>query len=67
MPNYSISRTSQYTTVTALETKANQDGYTWDGFDLKGYASNFTVNYLTVCPTVNRTWNYATPATPRAA
>jgi len=67
MPVYSVSRTSQYTTVTALETKANQDGYSWDGFDLKGYASNFTVNYLTVCPTVNRTWNYATPATPTAA
>jgi hypothetical protein len=67
MPVYSISRTSQYTTVTALETKANQDGYSWDGFDLKGYASTFTVNYLTVCPTANKTWNYATPASPTDA
>ena len=67
MPVYSISRTSQYTTVATLETKANQDGYSWDGFDLTGYGSTFLVNYLTVCPAVNRTWNYATPATPTAA
>ena len=67
MPVYSISRTSQYTTVTALETKANQDGYSWDGFDLTGYGSTFVVSYLTVCPAVNRTWNYATAATPTAA
>jgi hypothetical protein len=67
MPVYSISRTSQYTTVTALETKANQDGYSWDGFDLTGYGSTFIVTYLTVCPAVNRTWNYANAATPTAA
>ena len=35
MPVYSISRTSQYTTVTALETKTNQDGFSWNGFDAK--------------------------------
>ena len=67
MPVYSVSRTNQYTTVTALETKANQDGYSWDGFDLHGYASNFSVLYLTVCPTANRTWNYVVPASPTAA
>jgi hypothetical protein len=66
MPVYSISRTSQYTTVAALETKANQDGYSWNGFDLSGYSSNFTVNYLTVCPIANRTWNYSIPASPTA-
>ena len=66
MPVYSISRTSQYTTVTALETKTNQDGFSWNGFDADGYASNFVVNLLTVCPTANRTWDYAVPATPTA-
>jgi len=66
MPVYSISRTSQYTTVTALETKTNQDGVSFNGFDAQGYASNFVVTLLTVCPTANRTWNYAVPATPTA-
>jgi hypothetical protein len=67
MPVYSVSRTTQYTTVTALETKANQDAYNWDGNDGASYHSNFLVNYVTVCPTANRTWNYATPASPTAA
>jgi hypothetical protein len=67
MPVYSISRTSQYTTVAALETKANQDGYSWNGFDTSGYASNFVVNYLTVCPIANRTWNYQVASSPTAA
>ena len=67
MPVYSISRTTQYTTVTALETKTNQDGVSFNGFDADGYASNFVVTLLTVCPTANRTWNYAVPATPTAA
>ena len=58
MPVYSISRTSQYTTVAALETKGNQDGVSFNGFDAQGYASNFVVNLLTVCPTANQTWNY---------
>jgi hypothetical protein len=58
MPVYSISRASQYTTVSALETKGNQDGVSFNGFDAQGYASNFVVNLLTVCPTANRTWNY---------
>ena len=49
MPVYSISRTTQYTTVTALETKTNQDGFSWNGFDAEGYASNFVVNLLTDC------------------
>lgn len=66
MPVYSISRTSQYTTVAALETKTNQDGFSWNGFDAQGYASNFVVTLLTVCPTANRTWDYAVPATPTA-
>jgi hypothetical protein len=64
MPVYSISRTSQYTTVTALETKMNQDGFSWNGFDLDGYHSYFVVARATVCPDANRTWNYAVPATP---
>ena len=67
MPVYSITRTNQYTTVTALETKANQDSYTWDGIDGDSYHSNFVVGFLTVCPTANRTWNYSTPASPTAA
>ena len=67
MPVYSISRTTQYTTVTALETKTNQDGVSFNGFDAEGYASNFVVTLLTVCPLANRTWNYAVPATPTAA
>jgi hypothetical protein len=67
MPLYSISRTNQYTTVTALETKTNQDGFSWNGFDAQGYASDFSVTLLTVCPTVNRTWNYFNATTPTAA
>jgi hypothetical protein len=64
MPNYSISRNNQYTTVTSLETKANQDEFSWNGFDLDGYCSNFIVNYTTVCPTANRLWNYSNAASP---
>jgi hypothetical protein len=64
MPVYSISRTSQYTTVSVLETKGNQDGYSWNGFDLTGYGATFSVTYTTVCPTVNRVWDYADPANP---
>ncbi len=67
MPVYSISRASQYTTDAALETKGNQDGITFNGLDAQGYASNFVVNLLTVCPLANRTWNYNVPATPTAA
>jgi len=43
MPVYSISRTTQYTTVAALETKTNQDGFSWNGLDAQGYASNVVV------------------------
>ena len=66
MPVYSISRTTQYTTVAALETKGNQDGITFNGFDAQGYASNFVVTLLTVCPTANRTWNYFNATSPTA-
>jgi hypothetical protein len=66
MPVYSISRTSQYTTVTALETKTNQDGFSWNGFDLDGYHNFFVVTRTTVCPVANQTWNYSVPATPTA-
>jgi hypothetical protein len=67
MPVYSISRTSQYTTVAALETKANQDGFSWNGFDLDGYVTNFIVNFTTVCPTANRLWNYSNAISPSAS
>jgi hypothetical protein len=67
MPVYSISRTTQYTTVTALETKANQDGFSWNGFDLDGYHSFFVVTRTTVCPIANQTWDYAVPETPTSA
>jgi hypothetical protein len=66
MPVYSISRTNQYTTVPLLETKTNQDGVSFNGFDAQGYASNFVVTLLTVCPTANRTWNYFNAASPTA-
>jgi hypothetical protein len=64
MPVYSISRTSQYTTVTALETKTNQDGFSWNGFDLDGYHSFFVVTRTTVCPIANQTWDYSVPSAP---
>jgi len=67
MPVYSVSRTSQYTTVTALETKTNQDGFSWNGFDLDGYHSYFVVTRTTVCPVANQTWNYAVAASPTSA
>jgi hypothetical protein len=67
MPVYSISRTNQYTTVPALETKTNQDGVSFNGFDAQGYASNFSVTLLTVCPTANQTWNYFNATSPTAA
>ena len=67
MPVYSISRTSQYTTVTALETKTNQDGFSWNGFDLDGYHTYFVVTRSTVCPVANETWNYSVPSTPTSA
>lgn len=67
MPVYSVSRTSQYTTVTALETKTNQDGFSWNGFPLDGYHSFFVVARTTVCPDANRTWDYAVAASPTSA
>jgi hypothetical protein len=67
MPVYSVSRTSQYTTVTALETKTNQDGFSWNGFDLDGYHSFFVVTRTTVCPVANQTWDYSNAAAPTSA
>lgn len=67
MPVYSVSRTSQYTTVAALETKTNQDGFSWNGFDLDGYHSFFVVTRTTVCPVANQTWDYAVAAAPTSA
>jgi hypothetical protein len=67
MPVYSITRTNQYTTVAQLQLKSNQDFATWSGNDGESFHSNFVVSYLTVCPTANRTWNYATPASPTSA
>ena len=67
MPVYSVSRTTQYTTVTALETKTNQDGFSWNGFDLDGYHSFFVVTRTTVCPVANQTWDYAIAASPTSA
>lgn len=67
MPVYSVSRTNQYTTVTALETKANQDGFSWNGFDLDGYHTFFVVSRTTVCPVANQTWDYSNAAAPTSA
>ena len=67
MPVYSVSRTTQYTTVTALETKTNQDGFSWNGIDLDGYHSFFVVTRTTVCPVANQTWDYAIAASPTSA
>ena len=67
MPVYSVSRTSQYTTVAALETKTNQDGFSWDANPLNGNHSFFVVTRTTVCPDANRTWNYAVAASPTFA
>jgi hypothetical protein len=68
MPVYSLSRTTQYTTVAQITSKTNQgNNYSWNGFYLAGYGSTFNVTYTTVCPTANRTWNYATPSSPTAA
>lgn len=67
MPVYSLTRTTQYTTVGDIETLANQEGYTYDGVDGNSYHTSVIVNYLTVCPTANRTWNYFTPSAPSAA
>lgn len=60
MPAYSLTRlsTQQYETVAQLEVKANQDSYRFSGNDGDSYYSNFTATLTTVCPTVNRTWNY---------
>lgn len=66
MPVYSISRTTQYTTVAQIETLANQNSYTYDGVDGNSYHTSVLVSYLTVCPTANRTWNYFTPSAPTA-
>jgi hypothetical protein len=66
MPVYSISRTSQYTTITALQTFANQDSFRFDGYDQRGYATSFVAALTTVCPAINRLWDYSTPATPVA-
>lgn len=67
MPVYSVSRTSQYTTVAALETKTNQDGFSWDANPLNGNHSFFVVTRTTVCPDANRTWDYAVAASPTPA
>jgi hypothetical protein len=69
MPVYSLTRTtnSQYTTVSQIENSANQEGYTYDGVDGNSYHTSVLVNYLTVCPIANRTWNYFTPSAPTAA
>jgi len=64
MPVYSVSRTSQYTTVAALETKTNQDGFSWDANPLNGNHSFFVVTRTTVCLDANRTWDYAVAASP---
>jgi hypothetical protein len=65
MPVYSLSRTlPQYTTVAQIETAGNQNGYTYDGVDGNSYHTSVIVDYLTVCPTANRTWNYFTPSAP---
>jgi hypothetical protein len=68
MPLYSITRAagSQYTTTGALETRGNQDGIRFDGYDQHGYATSFVATLTTVCPTTNRLWDYSTPATPVA-
>ena len=68
MPVYSLSRTlPQYTTVAQIETAGNQNGFTYDGVDGNSYHTSVIVDYLTVCPTANRTWNYFTPSAPSAA
>ena len=67
MPVYSLSRTTQYTTVAQIETLANQEGYTYDGVDGNSYHTSVSVNFTTVCPTTNRTWDYFTPSAPSAA
>jgi hypothetical protein len=67
MPVYSVSRTSQYTTVAALETKTNQDGFSWDANPLNGNHSFFVVTRTTVCPDANQTWDYAVAASPTPA
>lgn len=68
MPVYSLTRTTPtYTTVSQIENSANQEGYTYDGVDGNSYHTSVLVNYLTVCPTANRTWNYFTPSAPTAA
>ena len=68
MPVYSVSRTSPlYTTVAELETKTNQDGFSWDANPLNGNHSFFVVTRTTVCPDANRTWDYAVAASPTPA
>jgi len=68
MPNYSLTRTTQYTTTAQLQTKANQTNFDFDGYDQHAYASSFPTNIgassNTVCPVANRLWDYSTPASP---
>jgi hypothetical protein len=67
MPLYSITRTTQYTTTSQLQTFSNQDSVRFDANDARGYASSFVATLTTICPTANRLWNYSTPATPVAS
>ena len=58
MPVYSISRTSQYTTEATLETVANQNGMSYNGFPSQSIGFTFTATPTGICPTTNLLYNY---------
>jgi hypothetical protein len=64
MPIYSLTRTTQYTTVSQLQNLANQKTCNFDGYPQHAYASSFTATLSIICPTANRLWDYSNQVTP---